>query len=133
VCVALDDFGTGHSSLTLLRSLPIDRVKIDRSFIKDITSQPRDAAIVANIISLATDMGIEIVAEGVESPEQARSLVELGCQRAQGFLWAKALPLNELAVRVDAQRDATHVTPIATATAARADARRPLNRAEHKA
>ncbi|HET9728576.1 MAG TPA: EAL domain-containing protein [Acidimicrobiia bacterium] len=101
--VALDDFGTGHSSLTLLRSLPIDRVKIDRSFIKDITTQPRDAAIVANLISLAHDIGIEVVAEGVETPEQAMKLLELGCRRAQGWLWAKALPPGELEARLLAQ------------------------------
>jgi EAL domain-containing protein (putative c-di-GMP-specific phosphodiesterase class I) len=104
VKVALDDFGTGHSSLTLLRSLTIDRVKIDRTFIKDCTSEPRDAAIVSRVIGLAQDLGLDVVAEGVETPEQARLLVELGCPRAQGWLWAKALPIHELRTRIDAQR-----------------------------
>jgi EAL domain-containing protein (putative c-di-GMP-specific phosphodiesterase class I) len=102
--VALDDFGTGHSSLTLLRSLTIDRVKIDRTFIKDFTSEPRDAAIVRRVIGLAHDLGLDVVAEGVETPEQARLLVELGCPRAQGWLWAKALPLSELRAQLEAQR-----------------------------
>jgi diguanylate cyclase (GGDEF)-like protein len=112
VQVALDDFGTGHSSLTILRSLPIDRVKIDRSFIKDVTNEPRDAAIVANLIRMATDMGMQVVAEGVESPEQARKLIELGCRRAQGYLWSKAIPFEDLERRLDEQHLSHPVTPI---------------------
>ncbi len=99
VKVALDDFGTGYSSLTLLRSLTIDRVKIDRTFIKDFTSDPRDAAIVRRVIGLAHDLGLDVVAEGVETPEQAGLLLELGCPRAQGWLWSKALPIDELRTR----------------------------------
>jgi predicted signal transduction protein with EAL and GGDEF domain len=107
VKVALDDFGTGHSSLTLLRSLTIDRVKIDRTFISEFTRDARDTAIVRRVIALAHDLGLDVVAEGVETPEQARLLVELGCTRAQGHLWAKAVPIDELRVRLDAQqRDA---------------------------
>ncbi len=104
VKVALDDFGTGHSSLTLLRSLTIDRVKIDRTFVCELTRDDRDAAIVRRVISLAHDLGLDVVSEGVETPEQARLLVELGCTRAQGWLWAKALPETELQARIDAQR-----------------------------
>jgi len=105
VKVALDDFGTGHSSLTLLRSLTIDRVKIDRTFICEFTRDPRDAAIVRRVIALAEDLGLDVVAEGVETPEQARLLLEMGCIRAQGYLWAKALPINELRARLAAQVD----------------------------
>jgi predicted signal transduction protein with EAL and GGDEF domain len=105
--VALDDFGTGHSSLTLLRSLTIDRVKIDRTFISEFTRDPRDAAIVRRVIGLAHDLGLDVVAEGVETPEQARLLVELGCPRAQGWLFAKALPIGELRTLLDEQRVAT--------------------------
>src|SRR5207245_9810818 len=72
VKVALDDFGTGHSSLTLLRSLTIDRVKIDRTFISEFTRDSRDAAIVRRVIALAHDLGLDVVAEGVETPGQAR-------------------------------------------------------------
>ncbi len=104
VKVALDDFGTGHSSLTLLRSLPIDRVKIDRTFISEFTHDMRDAAIVRRVIALAQDLGLDVVAEGVETPEQAHLLVELGCPRAQGYLWAKALPIVELDDLLQAQR-----------------------------
>jgi diguanylate cyclase (GGDEF)-like protein len=107
VKVALDDFGTGQSSLTLLRSLTIDRVKIDRTFISEFTRDSRDTAIVRRVIALAHDLGLDVVAEGVETPEQARLLVELGCTRAQGHLWAKAVPIDELRARLDAQqRDA---------------------------
>ena len=95
-----------------MRSLPIDRVKIDRSFIKDITHEPRDAAIVANLIKMATDMGMQVVAEGVESPEQARKLIELGCSRAQGYLWSKAIPFDELERRLAQQHESAPVTPI---------------------
>jgi diguanylate cyclase (GGDEF)-like protein len=102
--VALDDFGTGHSSLTLLRSLTIDRVKIDRTFISEFTRDPRDAAIVRRVIGLAHDLGLDVLAEGVETPEQARLLVELGCPRAQGWLFAKALPIGELRTLLDDQR-----------------------------
>ena len=104
VQVALDDFGTGHSSLTLLRSLTIDRVKIDRTFVGEFTRDTRDAAIVRRVIALAHDLGLDVVAEGVETPEQARMLLELGCTRAQGWLWSKALPIVELRARLDAQR-----------------------------
>jgi diguanylate cyclase (GGDEF)-like protein len=103
VKVALDDFGTGHSSLTLLRSLTIDRVKIDRTFVTELTRDDRDAAIVRRVIALAGDLGLDVVAEGVETPEQARLLAELGCPRAQGYLWAKALPIGELRTQIDAQ------------------------------
>jgi diguanylate cyclase (GGDEF)-like protein len=103
VKVALDDFGTGHSSLTLLRSLTIDRVKIDRTFVTELTRDERDAAIVRRVIALAADLGLDVVAEGVETPEQARLLAELGCPRAQGHLWATALPIGELRTRIDAQ------------------------------
>ncbi|MCU1468308.1 MAG: diguanylate cyclase/phosphodiesterase with and sensor(s) [Actinomycetia bacterium] len=107
--VALDDFGTGHSSLTLLRSLTIDRVKIDRTFITECTRDSRDAAIVRRVIGLAQDLGLDVVAEGVETPEQARLLVELGCPRAQGWLFAKALPIAELRTRLDEQRQVAAV------------------------
>jgi diguanylate cyclase (GGDEF)-like protein len=98
--IALDDFGVGHSSLMLLRSLPVDAVKIDRSFIRDMTRDAAAAAIVASIVSLANSIGIDAVAEGVETPEQARLLGDMGCRHAQGYLWAKAMPLDHLARHV---------------------------------
>ena len=85
----------GHSSLTLLRSLPIDRVKIDQTFVRELG---RDAAGDGDRPQRdqrgASDLGIEVVAEGVETPAQAEVLAELGCQFAQGYLWAKAMPLG---------------------------------------
>jgi diguanylate cyclase (GGDEF)-like protein len=103
VHVALDDFGTGPSSLTLLRSLPVDLVKIDRSFVRDVTTDDRAAAIIRHLIALAYDLGIRVVAEGVETPEQAGRLSDLGCRFAQGFLWSKAVPLCDFAKVVRAQ------------------------------
>ena len=102
--VALDDFGTGHSSLTLLRSLPIDRVKIDQTFVRELTRDANDTAIVRSVITLAGDLGLEVVAEGVETPEQSSVLGDLGCRYAQGYLWAKALPVEQLTAQLEAQR-----------------------------
>jgi EAL domain-containing protein (putative c-di-GMP-specific phosphodiesterase class I) len=96
VRVALDDFGTGNSSLTLLRELAIDSVKIDRSFVADLGIDPIDTAIVRNVTALAHDLGLSVVGEGVETVEQARRLAELGCRHAQGYLWSPAVPIDEL-------------------------------------
>ena len=93
---ALDDFGTGHSSLTLLRTLSIDKVKIDRSFVADLGMDAYDTAIVRSVTTLAADLGLGVVAEGVETAEQARLLSEMGCTEAQGFLWSPAVPFGEL-------------------------------------
>jgi EAL domain-containing protein (putative c-di-GMP-specific phosphodiesterase class I) len=101
--VALDDFGTGHSSLTLLRSLPIDRVKIDQTFVRELTRDANDAAIVRSVITLANDLGLEVVAEGVETPDQVEVLAGLGCKHAQGYLWAKALPIEQLTAHLTEQ------------------------------
>ena len=98
--VALDDFGVGHSSLTLLRSLPIDQVKIDRTFVRDLGRDPRNTAIVRSVLALAHDLSLDVVAEGVETPEQVHELRSLGCRYAQGYLWAKPLPLTQLIERV---------------------------------
>jgi EAL domain-containing protein (putative c-di-GMP-specific phosphodiesterase class I) len=95
--VALDDFGTGHSSLTLLRALPIDEVKIDRTFVRDITTDKKNRAIVEGVSRICADLGIEVVAEGIEQPEQVRVLRELGCHFGQGYLWSKAVTLDQIA------------------------------------
>ncbi len=95
VRVALDDFGTGHSSLSLLRDLPIDEVKIDRTFVRDLTDDPIDAAIVTGVTEIARRIGLEVVAEGVERADQEAVVRELGCARAQGWLYGKAMPLDE--------------------------------------
>jgi EAL domain-containing protein (putative c-di-GMP-specific phosphodiesterase class I) len=94
--VAMDDFGTGYSSLAHLRDLPISALKIDRSFVADIGEQPDALAIVAWIIDLAGAVEVAVVAEGVETPQQAALLRGLGCPTAQGWLWGPAVPVTEL-------------------------------------
>jgi diguanylate cyclase (GGDEF)-like protein/PAS domain S-box-containing protein len=97
VSIAIDDFGTGFSSLGQLRSFPIDMIKVDRSFIQGATHDLRDAAITANVVSLAHALGLVAMAEGIESEAQLAALRELGCDLAQGFLFARAVPPAELA------------------------------------
>ena len=91
VGIAIDDFGTGYSGLAYLKRLPIDTVKIDQSFVRDLTVDPDDAAIVTAIVAMAASLGVEVVAEGVETEEQLAQLRRLGCQRAQGFLLARPM------------------------------------------
>jgi diguanylate cyclase (GGDEF)-like protein len=96
VKVAIDDFGTGYSSLSYLRRLPIDAVKIDRTFIEHMTGDPRQAALVEAIIGLCRSLDLQVVAEGVESPDQARRLLELGCHLAQGYELGRPKPASAL-------------------------------------
>ena len=97
VSIAIDDFGTGFSSLGQLRRFPIDMIKVDRSFIQGAEHDPRDAAITANVVSLAHALGLVAMAEGIESETQLASLRELGCDLVQGYLFARAMPPAELA------------------------------------
>jgi EAL domain-containing protein (putative c-di-GMP-specific phosphodiesterase class I) len=92
VRLALDDFGTGYSSLSYLRRLPFDRIKIDRSFVVGIVEDAGSAAIVKSIIGLADDLGMEIIAEGIETREQLDALRKLGCPEVQGYLIGKPMP-----------------------------------------
>jgi EAL domain-containing protein (putative c-di-GMP-specific phosphodiesterase class I) len=96
VRVAIDDFGTGYSSLSNLRQFPVDTIKIDRSFVSGMTTDTDDLAVVASIVSLAAAVGVEAVAEGVETEDQADALRRLGCPLAQGFLWSPAVPAPDL-------------------------------------
>ena len=89
--ISVDDFGTGYSSLVYLKTFPIDIVKIDRFFVKDILTSPQDAAIVKAIIAMAHTMGIKVVAEGIEEKEQFDLLREMGCDYGQGFLFSPAV------------------------------------------
>jgi diguanylate cyclase len=91
VQIAIDDFGTGYSALTYLKTLPVDTLKIDRAFVRDLGANTRDLAIVQAIVALAHALGLEVVAEGVETATAARALLDLGCHRAQGFLLSRPL------------------------------------------
>lgn len=93
--VALDDFGTAWSSLALLRQLPLDTVKIDRMFLRDITEREEDRALVGAVVTLARQFHLSVVAEGIETRAQARVAAELGCDTAQGYLYAPAVPADE--------------------------------------
>jgi diguanylate cyclase (GGDEF)-like protein len=96
VVVAIDDFGTGYSSMSYLRRFPIDKLKIDRTFISDLTTNAADASIVQAIISLAHSLRLKVVAEGVETEEQLERLRELGCDQYQGFYRSAAVPAGEI-------------------------------------
>jgi diguanylate cyclase (GGDEF)-like protein len=102
VRVAIDDFGTGYSSLSALRSLPVDCLKIDRSFVSGIAEGATDAKLVCLVIAMAQSLGLETVAEGVETPEQAEFLAAHGCDLLQGYLFSEALPPEALEGRLEA-------------------------------
>ena len=104
--VSIDDFGTGYSSLSYLRHLPISKVKIDRSFISEVTTNPHDAAIVQGMISMAGHLGLQVVAEGVETEAQRRQLDTWGCDIFQGYLLARPMPLEALSRFIVARQSA---------------------------
>jgi diguanylate cyclase len=91
VQVAIDDFGTGYSALTYLKSLPVDTLKIDKEFVRDLGADEADMAILRQVIALADAFGLDVIAEGVETVAAARALLDLGCYRAQGFLLSRPL------------------------------------------
>ena len=94
ITIAIDDFGTGFSSLGYLAKLPVDTLKIDRTFIVEMTSAPEGLALVSTIINLAHSLKLKVVAEGVETEEQSRLLRLLSCDEIQGFLFSKAVPVE---------------------------------------
>lgn len=96
VSIAIDDFGTGYSSLSQLRQLPVDRLKIDRVFVSELNQQVQGGHIANMVVELGRNLGMTIIAEGVEDELQAQTLLAMGCHEAQGFLYAQAMPMPEL-------------------------------------
>src|SRR5262249_20192409 len=98
VRIAMDDFGSGYSSLRYLRLLPLDIIKIDRSFVRGIIDDPQDRAVVAGIVMLGRETGREVIAEGVENESLHAELIRLGCGLAQGYLYSRPRLPHELSL-----------------------------------
>ncbi|MEZ4483321.1 MAG: EAL domain-containing protein [Syntrophotaleaceae bacterium] len=109
--ISLDDFGTGYSSLSYLKRFPIDEIKIDRSFVDGLLVDENDTAIVRTILAMAKSLGLRVVAEGVETPQQRDFLTEHRCDEMQGFLFSKPVPSQSVAALL---ASAHHTLPFST-------------------
>ena len=126
VLVSVDDFGTGYSSMSYLQRFPIDKLKIDRTFISDVTSSNDDASIVSAIVSLGHTLNLKVIAEGVETPEQLEFLQMLGCDQYQGYHYSRPMPAADFAELI--RRDGSGheaATPAIDQTCSRLSLRRP--------
>jgi EAL domain-containing protein (putative c-di-GMP-specific phosphodiesterase class I) len=128
--LAIDDFGTGYSSMSLMKQFPIDTIKIDRSFVRDLPNDSEDQAIAQAIISMGKALGMTVIAEGVETVEQQTFLRDHGCDEMQGFLISKAVPAQELAalLRPAVLLDSPPLQPAAAAAPEPSVARSRLKR-----
>jgi EAL domain-containing protein (putative c-di-GMP-specific phosphodiesterase class I) len=95
VRLSIDDFGTGYSSLCYLKQFALDKLKIDRTFVRDVVTNPDDSAIITAIIAMANQLKLRVVAEGVETEDQLRFLMKHGCDKVQGYFFSKPLPSAE--------------------------------------
>jgi EAL domain-containing protein (putative c-di-GMP-specific phosphodiesterase class I) len=98
--LSIDDFGTGYSSLNYLKHFPVDRIKIDRSFVADVSCNENDAAIIEAIVSMAQSLSLRVVAEGVENSDQLHSITKLGCDEVQGYYLAMPMNADALAEKL---------------------------------
>ena len=105
VGLSIDDFGTGYSSLSYLKRFPASELKVDRSFIIDLPKHDKDRAIVQTVVTLGHSLGMDVVAEGIETPEQHRILQHIGCDVFQGFLFSKAVPPEQFEALVRQNRE----------------------------
>ncbi|HEX5389970.1 MAG TPA: EAL domain-containing protein, partial [Burkholderiaceae bacterium] len=106
VSFSLDDFGTGYSSLSQLQRLPLDQIKIDQSFVRELLVNPNDASIARTVIALGQSLGLDVVAEGVETAAQRDFLHQHGCRTFQGYFFSRPLPLSQFEDGVPAPADA---------------------------
>ena len=106
VTLALDNFGMGYSSLSALKRLPLDQLKIDKGFVSEVLTDPTDAAIARTIITLAHSLKLEVMAEGVENQAQQDFLIAEGCDHFQGYMFAKPLPIEQLEAYLQAHQPA---------------------------
>jgi EAL domain-containing protein (putative c-di-GMP-specific phosphodiesterase class I) len=111
--LAIDDFGTGYSSMSLMKQFPIDTIKIDRSFVRDLPVDSEDQAIAQAIISMGKALGMTVIAEGVETVEQEAFLRSHACDEMQGFLFSKPLPAMQMAdlLRAESRLDSPPLQP----------------------
>ena len=109
---SLDDFGTGFSSLAYLRRLPLDQLKIDQSFVRNMLASSKDASIARTVVALGQDLGLDVIAEGVETSEHRRTLADMGCSSYQGYFFARPLASADFDAFVAARVVASASEPV---------------------